>query len=537
MKRLIPTLLLLFFSSSVCCAQTSGTLTTLQAIAALDNEQAARGPAVAFDATVLYYRSYEKTLFVQDGAATIYISANSPLELLPGDRIHVRGILAPSFRPIVVRDTIDLLHHGSLPTPLTPRFAEMMNPDFDSRLVKLRARVRSADVILSSHRKSGDLQLLCEGNNLEAVIDSDDAAALHQLLDADVEIVGVIAGKFDGKFQRTGLLLHITGLAQVKVLRPASSDAFALPLTQMDQMYAGFHVQDSRERVRVRGVITYYQPGAVVVLQDGSRSLWVSTHSRDPLRIGDIADASGYPDVRSGFLALTRSEVQDTGKWAPIAPIPADWNLLATSTHIFDLVSYQGVIVAEVRAGSQDEYILAADGKLITAVFRHPSETSELPTPPMRLIPLGSRIRVTGVCVPENSNPFDYDKGLNIFLRNYDDLAVLADPPWLNMRTLGLIAGLLLAIALLAGFRSWFLERKVRRQTVAMARRISAEAALEHRRSIILEDINGTRPLQEILIAILAMITFKLDGASCWCQIGDESPIGELPPEYPTFAL
>jgi hypothetical protein len=39
----------------------------------------------------------------------------------------------------------------------------------------------------------------------------------------------------------------------------------------------------------------------------------------------------------------------------------------------------------------------------------------------------------------------------------------------------------------------------VRRHTAALAARIEAEAALERQRSRILEDINGSRPLAEII--------------------------------------
>jgi diguanylate cyclase (GGDEF)-like protein len=82
--------------------------------------------------------------------------------------------------------------------------------------------------------------------------------------------------------------------------------------------------------------------------------------------------------------------------------------------------------------------------------------------------------------------------------------------------------------------RSWLLERKVRFQTAALAARIEAEAALERRRGLILEDINGTRPLQEILKAITDLVSFKLGGAPCWCQIGNDQPVGNCPPE-PAF--
>jgi diguanylate cyclase (GGDEF)-like protein len=72
--------------------------------------------------------------------------------------------------------------------------------------------------------------------------------------------------------------------------------------------------------------------------------------------------------------------------------------------------------------------------------------------------------------------------------------------------------------------RSWALERKVRRQTSALAK-------IEQRRSRILEDINGSRPLAEIVEEITELASFKLLSAPCWCQIADGARLGNCPPE------
>jgi hypothetical protein len=45
------------------------------------------------------------------------------------------------------------------------------------------------------------------------------------------------------------------------------------------------------------------------VLQDGAKSLWIDTGTRSPLRIGDVADATGFPDAHNGFLTLTHGEI------------------------------------------------------------------------------------------------------------------------------------------------------------------------------------------------------------------------------------
>jgi diguanylate cyclase (GGDEF)-like protein len=56
-------------------------------------------------------------------------------------------------------------------------------------------------------------------------------------------------------------------------------------------------------------------------------------------------------------------------------------------------------------------------------------------------------------------------------------------------------------------------------------------AQIERRRSCILEDINASRPLSEILEKIAAMVAFTLGGAPCWCQLVDGKELGSCPDE------
>ncbi len=121
-------------------------------------------------------------------------------------------------------------------------------------------------------------------------------------------------------------------------------------------------------------------------------------------------------------------------------------------------------------------------------------------------------------------------------MRSYDDIAVVSRPPWLNIRNLLYMIGFLLIVIFAAGAKSLSLERQVRRQTAALAARIEAEAALQHRqaqieqrRSCILEDINGSRPLAEILEEIVELGSFWLEGAPCWCEVTDGARLGSHP--------
>jgi diguanylate cyclase (GGDEF)-like protein len=527
MKRLILAVAILLGWASAAYAALPGTLITLRAVHSLTNAQANQQLPASFVATVTYFRDYEKSLFVQDGDIPLFVLATTSLKLLPGDRILIKGTtLGRSFNPIVVSDNITLLRHGALPKPLPAGFSELISGQLDCRLVTVHGVVRAADLVTSpvSPTLSTTLQLLTDGGYVEIIVDSEDAGVLNGLLDNDVEVTGVAGGKFDAKSQQTGVRIHVPTLASVKVLKRASANIWTEPVTSMNNILAGYRVSDFTQRIRVQGTITYYQSGSAVVLQNGSKSLWIRTLTHSPLRIGDLADASGFPDVYDGFLTLTRGEIRDTQVWAPIAPLPVTWRQVAVSGnlpagHHYDLISIEGKVVMATREAAQDEYVLDSDGHSFSAIYRHPN--GHLPI--MKQIPLGSRVRITGICTADDANPINRTVPFNILLRSFDDIRVVAVPSLLNIRNLVIIVGLLLVVVVVVGVRGWTLERKVRRQTAALA-------ALEQRRSRILEDINGSRPLAEIVEQIAELISFKLDGAPCWCQITDGARLGNRPP-------
>ena len=370
--------------------------------------------------------------------------------------------------------------------------------------------------------------MLTDGGHIEVNLDSDDENAIKDLLDAEVEVTGVAAGKFDDKMQQTGVVLYVSSPSDITILHRATASAWSLPVTPMDQVLAGYHVNDLTPRVRVRGTITYYQPSSAIVLQDGSKSLWIATHTREPLQIGDRAEATGFPDAHDRMLTLTDGEIQDNHILAPIKPQMTTWRQLAfwsnnqPDGHLYDLVSIEGQVVTEVREASQDEYVLAADGRLFTAVYRHPHATTELPT--MMQIPPGSRIRVTGICMIADANTTipGEEAPFNILLRSFDDISVVAQPSLVNIRNLIILVGVLLLAVFVIGARGWAIEHRMRRQTASLA-------LIEQRRSRILEDINGARPLAEILEEITELVSFKLRGAPCWCQVADGAQLGNCP--------
>jgi diguanylate cyclase (GGDEF)-like protein len=537
MKRLILVFAIILWGASTAYATPPGARTTLHAIRSLTDAQARQGLPVAFEATVTYYDNDGLDLFVQQGDQALYVESKPNEGLAPGDRVLVRGKTRNSFGTDVMGDSVTLLHHGAPLKPVETDFAQLIRAERDCMLVTVQATVRSADAMQYENLPSTYLKLLMDGGSVDAMAVGGDAGKRKKLLGAKVEVTGVVSGVFDSKMQLTGIMLQLSSLADVKILERAITSPYSLPVTPMDKVLSAYYVRDETHRVRVQGTITYYQPGSAVVLQNGSKSLWVSTQTSEPLKVGDRADATGFPEAHNGVLSLADGEIQNSHIYEPVAPQPSTWRQLAIWSvgnpdgHQNDLVSIEGQIVTAVREASQDEFVLISDGKLFTAIYNHPPANG--PPPPMKQVSPGARVRVTGICVAVRANSINYgaeEEPFDILLRSVDDLAVIAGPPLLSIRNLIRIVALLLAVMLVVVVRGWVLERRVRRQALTMAARTEIEADLERRRSRILEDINGSKPLASIVEEIAELVSSRLEGAPCWCEIADGARLGNFPP-------
>src|SRR6266702_1665439 len=500
-------------------------LTSLREIHSLSHAQASQGLPVAFEATVTYYRKGNVDLFVQDGEFAIYVETHRNASLAEGDRVLVRGTTRDSFRPEILSDSVTVIGHGMTPQPVTASFQQLIRAELDCRRVTVRAVVRSANVVSDTGLKNVYLHLLMDGGNIDAEVAFRDSSVLKDLLDSEVEVTGTVAGRFDGKMQMTGILLEIPSLSNLKILKRATTLPSALPITSMDEILKGYDIQDRTQRIRVRGTITYYQPRSTIVLQSGSRSLRILTLFEDPLPVGNLADVSGFPDVNNGALTLTRGEVEDSHVSSPIAPLTATATELARGARAFDLVSVEGRVLMAIREAAQDEYVLVSGRHLFSAIYRHPERGLTVALPPMKDVALGSTVRMTGICMLDNGDKFQGPVAFSILLRSSDDIAVIAGPTLLNVVNLTQLVVVLLVVVFGIGARGWLIERKVRRQTAALAH-------IEQRRNRILVDINGASQLAEIIERITELVSFKLRGAPSWCQIADGAMLGNRPARF-----
>lgn len=505
-------------------------LIPLRVISGLSNAEVSSRPSVAFEATVVYYYRAGADLDVEDGGRGIFVRNTRDVALAPGDRVLVMGRMEPSFLPYVIADEIRVLRHGKLPPAEEATFDELMGSLVNCRLVRVRGVIRAADLVNELRAPRGRMQLLMDGGYVDLQVITEDGAALKNFMDDEVEVTGATGRWFDDKMQQVGAKVKVSSLRDIKVVREGTVSPWNLPLTPLGKIDEGYHVRDLTRRLRVHGTVTYYEPGSLAVLQNGAGSLRVSVLTSEPIGIGEVVEATGFPDLHDHRLLLDHAEIRRTGRWAAVKPQPATWRQLAAweknraDGHANDLVSIEGRVVSEVREAAQDEYVLRSNGRLFTAIYHHPRDPAA--PPPMVQVPLGARVRVTGICLVTSSDPRTDEVPFDILLRSFQDIAVVAPPPLLNTRTLMYVIWVLLGVVVVVGARSWFLEWRLRRETAAVA-------YLERRRASILEQINAARPLKEILEQITEIVSYRLLGAPCWCVTVEGAKVGNWQSNIP----
>lgn len=114
--------------------------------------------------------------------------------------------------------------------------------------------------------------------------------------------------------------------------------------------------------------------------------------------------------------------------------------------------------------------------------------------------------------------------------------AHVSAPSWLDSSSLFPIVIVLTALVLIVGMWGWILRRRVDRQNRTISAHSESEARIERhnalletKRTKILEDINSSRPLPELIDAITEMVAFRLGFPFCWCEMPDGVRLGNSP--------
>lgn len=458
-------------------------------------------------------------LFLQDKTGAIFVWNVSADRILPGDLLEVTGSTQGSFKTSIKASAIRKLGTAPFPAPLNSSFARIISGADDCLYVRIQGRVQAASIqSWASYAPYLLLELRVPGGRAVAQVRHFSPEDVKRLIGADISLDGVAAGIFDGTMQIISAKFLVEDIHQIHILHPHSEQIEKLPLTPLNQVMGSFSEEDASKRIRVRGSLTFYRPGAQMVLEENGRSVLINLHDQRPLKIGSIIEATGFPTDQMYSPSLRWGQILSISEVHPIAPKAISSSDARAGLYNFRLVKMTGIAVAQVSSDRADVLDLESEGRLVRAIFQKPEHQS-LPS-----IPRGTKIEVVGVCFVEKEGPWNSAESFSLQLRTPGDITVLHQPSWWSVQHMIILVAWLSGLMLIAVLLVWRLQRKIARQT-KIHRETVDQAALEAvrrsrieaQRSHILEAINSRKPLDEVLALIERFMEEPL--ADCTCRI------------------
>lgn len=515
--------------------------TTVSQIRAVPISTAAKGLPVRLHGVLTYYQPADGLTFFQDSTGGIFMFAARPApHLHAGDSVTVVGTTVGDGFFTNIRPTALLLDGpGAYPKPVPVGWRELINSTEDSTYVSLAGRVRSATVQFTtgnaerampqSDHDSGDwvdghrryilMDVQTDGGIVRVHMEHAAKFAPLSLLDCEDRIEGVAGGIFDGKYQQIGAELWVSGGDHLQILKPPASSPAALPLTEIRHIMTGYRGTETSQRVHVRGSITFYQPGIQVTLQtDDGQAVLVNSWEQSPLQLGQVVDAVGFPDPHGYSEVLAEANILPTPSRLTIPPVATTWTNAQAGHYPYVLISLEGTLAAEVHEPHQDTLVIQSGGHVFSAILPRTVWNRDVDAPSLPEYHAGSKVRVTGVCFVHAGGPWNTERWFDLELRSNGDIVELAPPSWWTVRHLFYLAAVLLFLMIAALLWAMLLQGKLRRQ-----------ALIEKERARVLEAINSSQRLDDVLIMILHLITSNIPDTECWCELAGGMRVGVAP--------
>ena len=356
---------LLLSSAGLVVAQT---FTNVADVLSLSSEQLSKVPPVRLRGVVTYYKSAGiPNLIVQDETGGIFIGGGKALETArawqPGDVVEVEGTaIAESFAPRVQAVRVQRVGNGELPAAVPVSSDNLRSGQFDGRYVEARGVVRSAvrdDALLPPRLI---LRVATAAGQFDAWVlrFSDDDAA--RLVDAAVTLRGVCLTWPNQRRQLSNVRLLVNSVDDIQVTRAAPADPFTAPLVAPDALMRYRPEGLDAQRVRLRGVVTWWRAGEGLVLQDGTSGVRVNVVSPPQWQLGDEVEAVGFPGLNGYTAGLQDALVRVVPQRGAVEPVSLTAREILQSKPLADcdqrLVRVTGRLRAVQREGGLTQLFL-----------------------------------------------------------------------------------------------------------------------------------------------------------------------------------
>ena len=431
--------------------QQSKTYQTAASLLALTPEQAQRAFPVRIRGVVT---SQAAGLIVQDSTAGIWVYLDHPEKLRQGDEVEVEGHVSKGlFSPVVNGHTVRILGRAALPKPKNVTFKQLSTGQMDSQFVSVTGLVRSAGVGYGeSQSHLFSLRIAMQDGVVNAFFPEEDAPFGEKLIGALVRIDAAAGCIKNQNRQIIAPTLSADSMRNVTVLRPPPQDLFARPLMQLGNVMQYKSGADYWHNVRVAGIVTYYNPGESLYLEEEGRALLVRTTQIDKIIPGDRVEVVGFPASQDSGPILRDAIFRRIGPGQPPQPLQVPVAALSSGRLNNVLVTVKGNLLRRVREPSGYVFLLQDKTDILLAELSH--EGASDPLPDLRE---GSGVMISGISTLEVMGTWNY--GLEsahavrckILVRSPSDIATIAPPTWWTIRHMLYISAAL-AILVIAFF-------------------------------------------------------------------------------------
>ena len=469
-------------------------LTSADEVRHLGPSEAQRGYPVRLRAVVTYNDPRTRRLFVQDATAGIFLSGGGGAQAVAaGDRVRVEGHSAPgAFAPIVEWPRLTVLGHGPLPPARRIRPEELVTGHLDSQWVEVEGVVRSVSL-----RRDGVVVRVASGG-IDVPVEMPRVAAAvlaDRLVNARVRVRGACRSVLTARGQLADIVLASPGPEAITVVTPAPT--FTLPTRPIQRLLHFMPEETWEHRVRVRGVVTYSQPGEFYVQDDGG-GLYVHHVGAERPAVGEEVEAVGFAARGEYSPALQDAEVRRVGPGRPPRALDVTPDEAWSGRFDSELVRLEARLLDSVEGREERLLSLQAGPYLFTAVLR-----GEEPWP--EGLRAGSVLRLVGVCAVSTREQ-RVPQAFRILLRTGTDVEVVQPAPWWTSRRAAWVLSAMAGLVTLALAWVVTLRRRVQAQARIIWKRVRRETELQERQRM-------ARELHDTLEQNLAGISLCLEAA------------------------
>jgi signal transduction histidine kinase len=407
-------------------------LSTCAEILGLTVDQARQRRPVDIEGVVVLEHLEAAAVVVHDATNAIFVRTDQGGDVKRGNRVRVRGFTDPGlFAPIVVQPTFELLGSAEMPMARAVHLSELMEPQLDAQWVEVSGIVRD---VVPRPDWPGDsvMEIVSDDVRVSVVLNAVIPEAARTWIDSKVRFRAVCFHLYNDKRQLFGVKLAVPEGEPVRMLERGARDPYALPLRSPEDLLRYNRAGPELHRVRLRGVVTYGDPGEMFFLQDGNRGIEVTTRQRTGLRVGAVLDVVGFVGRSGHGPKLEDAEF----KIQPVAKRIDAPRISTTAAGAWDnaLVRVEARLLSVIRELDFITLVLETSDGICSARARwpysreHPAAWDE-----------GTTLEVTGICRvivnPERQNEFIWlPQSVQILFRSADDVAILKQPPFWESR-------------------------------------------------------------------------------------------------------